>query len=87
MEESLYTTGEHFKRYQREFPHHDLSEGFLMSTFYLRLNPTTRMLICALAGGDITLKTPIEVNIFIKTLVLNHHMGEHEVSSVQGVGT
>lgn len=84
--ESLYTAWEHFKGYQRECPHYGLSKGFLMSKFYSKLNPTTRMLIITSVGGDFTSKTPAEVKIFIETLTQNHQMHKHEVSLVQGVG-
>ena len=56
--ETLYDTWERFKDLLRRCPHHGLPVWLQVQTFYSGLNPATRQMIDAAAGGTLNSKTP-----------------------------
>ncbi|KAG8491810.1 hypothetical protein CXB51_015017 [Gossypium anomalum] len=71
--ETLYDAWERFKDLLRRCPHHGLPLWLQVQTFYNDVNPSTRQMIDAAAGGTINNKTPEEASEFIEEMSLNNY--------------
>ncbi|KAG8488609.1 hypothetical protein CXB51_016603 [Gossypium anomalum] len=71
--ETLYDAWERFKELLRRCPHHGLPLWLQVQTFYNGVNPSTRQMIDAAAGGTINNKTLEEAFEFIEEMSLNNY--------------
>ncbi|KAG8500859.1 hypothetical protein CXB51_002880 [Gossypium anomalum] len=71
--EKLYDAWERYKDLLRSCPHHGLPLWLQVQTFYNGMNPSTRKMIDAAAGGTINNKTPEEAYEFIKEMSLKNY--------------
>ena len=71
--ETLYDAWEKYKDLLRRCPHHGLPLWLQVQTFYNGVNPSTRQMIDAAAGGTINNKTPEEAYEFIEEMSLNNY--------------
>ncbi|KAG8483013.1 hypothetical protein CXB51_021870 [Gossypium anomalum] len=71
--ETLYDAWERYKDLRRRCPHHGLPLWLQVQTFYNGVNPSTRQMIDAAAGGTINNKTPEATYEFIKEMSLNNY--------------
>ncbi|KAG8497232.1 hypothetical protein CXB51_008426 [Gossypium anomalum] len=71
--ETLYDARERYKDLLRRCPHHRLPLWLQVQTFYNGVNPSTRQLIDAAAGGTLNNKTPEEAYEFIEEMSLNNY--------------
>ncbi|KAK5793055.1 hypothetical protein PVK06_034191 [Gossypium arboreum] len=71
--ETLYDAWERYKDQLRRCPHHGLPLWLQVQTFYNGVNPSTRQMIDAAAGGTINNKTPEEAYEFIEEMSLNNY--------------
>ncbi|KAG8486355.1 hypothetical protein CXB51_019840 [Gossypium anomalum] len=71
--ETLYYAWERYKDLLRRWPHHGLPLWLQVQTFYNGVNPSTRQMIDAAAGGTINNKTPEEAYKFIEEMSLNNY--------------
>ena len=72
--ETLYDAWERYKDLLRSCPHHGLPLWLQVQTFYNGMNPSTRQMIDAAAGGTINNKTPEEAYEFIEEMSLNNYL-------------
>jgi len=68
--ESLFETWDRFKELLRRCPQHGFPEWIIMHTFYNALNPSTKLLLDAAAGGTLGSKTPSEARNLIEDTML-----------------
>ncbi|KAK5811298.1 hypothetical protein PVK06_026627 [Gossypium arboreum] len=71
--ETLYDAWERYKDLLRRCPHHGLPLWLQVQTFHNGLNPSTRQMIDAVAGGTINNKTPEAAYEFIEKMSLNNY--------------
>ncbi|KAG8499357.1 hypothetical protein CXB51_005838 [Gossypium anomalum] len=71
--ETLNDAWERYKDLMRRCPHHGLPLWLQVQTFYNCVNPSTRQMIDAAAGGTINNKTPEEAYEFIEEMSLNNY--------------
>ncbi|KAG8478554.1 hypothetical protein CXB51_028316 [Gossypium anomalum] len=71
--ETLYDAWERYKDLLRRCPHHGLPLWLQVQTFYNGVNPSTRQMIDAAAGGTINNKTAEEAYEFIEEMSLNNY--------------
>ncbi|KAK5776623.1 hypothetical protein PVK06_044583 [Gossypium arboreum] len=71
--DTLYDAWERYKDLLRRCPHHGLALWLQVQTFYNGVNPSTRQMIDAAAGGTINNKTPEEAYEFIEEISLNNY--------------
>ncbi|KAG8485620.1 hypothetical protein CXB51_018935 [Gossypium anomalum] len=71
--ETLYHAWERYKDLLRRCPHHGLPLWLQVQTFYNGVNPLTRQMIDAVAGGTINNKTPEKDFEFIEEMPLNNY--------------
>ncbi|KAG8483835.1 hypothetical protein CXB51_023321 [Gossypium anomalum] len=71
--ETLYDAWKRYKDLLRRCPHHGLPLWLQVQTFYNGVNPSTRQIIDAAAGGTINNKTPEEAYEFIEEMSLNNY--------------
>ncbi|KAG8501020.1 hypothetical protein CXB51_003083 [Gossypium anomalum] len=71
--EKLYDAWERYKDLLRRCPHHGLPLWLQVQTFYNSVNPLTRQMIDATAGGTINNKKPKETSKFIEKMSLNNY--------------
>ena len=71
--ETLYDAWERYKDLLRRCPHHGLPLWLQVQMFYNGVNPSTRQMIDAAAGGTINNKTPEEAYEFIEEMSLNNY--------------
>ncbi|KAG8499370.1 hypothetical protein CXB51_005835 [Gossypium anomalum] len=71
--ETLYDAWERYKDLLRKCPHHRLPLWLQVQTFHNGLNPSTRQMIDAVAGGTLNNKTPEEAYEFIEEMSLNNY--------------
>lgn len=82
--ETLYTAWECFKSYQRECPHHDFTEVYLMDIFYRKLNQITKSMVNALANGQ--KKIPNDTRALFEELA-HDNTNERDTTLVAGVNS
>ncbi|KAG8493504.1 hypothetical protein CXB51_010865 [Gossypium anomalum] len=71
--ETLYDAWERYKDLLRRCPHYGLPLWLQVQTFYNGVNPSTRQIIDAAAGGTINNKTLEEAYEFIEEMPLNNY--------------
>ncbi|KAK5842285.1 hypothetical protein PVK06_004621 [Gossypium arboreum] len=71
--ETLYDAWERYKDLLKMCPHHGLPLWLQVQTFYNGLNPSTRKLIDATAGGTLNNKTLEEAYEFIEEMSVNNY--------------
>ncbi|KAK5793435.1 hypothetical protein PVK06_034581 [Gossypium arboreum] len=71
--QTLYDAWERYKDLLRRCPHHGLPLWLQVQTFYNGVNPSTRQMIDAAAGGTINNKTHEEAYEFIEEMSLNNY--------------
>ncbi|KAK5772885.1 hypothetical protein PVK06_049187 [Gossypium arboreum] len=71
--ETLYDAWERYKDLLRRCPLHGLPLWLQVQTFYNGVNPLTRQMIDAAAGGTINNKTPKDAYEFIEEMSLNNY--------------
>ncbi|KAK5802480.1 hypothetical protein PVK06_030073 [Gossypium arboreum] len=71
--ETLYDAWERYNDLLRRFPHYGLPLWLQVQTFYNDVNPSTRQLIDAAAGGTINNKTAEVAYEFLKEMSLNNY--------------
>ncbi|KAK5819638.1 hypothetical protein PVK06_024655 [Gossypium arboreum] len=71
--ETLYDAWERYKDLLRRCPHHGLPLWLQVQTFYNGVNPSTRQMIDAAAGGTMNNKTPEDAYKFIEETSLNNY--------------
>ncbi|KAG8492789.1 hypothetical protein CXB51_010262 [Gossypium anomalum] len=71
--ETLYDVWERYKGLLRRCPHHGLPLWLQVQTFYNGVNPSTRQMIDAAAGGTINNKTPKAAYEFIEEMSVNNY--------------
>ena len=71
--ETLYDAWERYKDLLRRCPHHGLPLWLQVQTFHNGLNPSTRQMVDAAAGGTINNKTPEDAYEFIEEMSLNNY--------------
>ncbi|KAK5785959.1 hypothetical protein PVK06_040583 [Gossypium arboreum] len=71
--ETLYDAWERYKDLLQRCPHHGLPLWLQLLTFYNGVNPPTRQMIDAAAGGTINNKTHEEAYEFIEEMSLNNY--------------
>ncbi|KAK5772941.1 hypothetical protein PVK06_049243 [Gossypium arboreum] len=71
--ETLYDAWERYKDLLRRCPHHGLPLWLQVQTFHNGLNPSTRQMVDAAAGGTINNKTPEDAYEFIEEMSLNKY--------------
>ncbi|KAK5841829.1 hypothetical protein PVK06_004152 [Gossypium arboreum] len=71
--ETLKDAWERYKDLLQRCPHHGLPLWLQVQTFYNGVNPSTRQLIDAVAGGILNNKTPKEAYEFIEEMSLNNY--------------
>ncbi|KAG8485627.1 hypothetical protein CXB51_018936 [Gossypium anomalum] len=71
--ETLYNAWERYKDLLWRCPHHGLPLWLQVQTFYNGVNPSTRQMIDAAAGGTMNNKTPEAAYKFIEELSLNNY--------------
>ena len=76
--ESLYEACEKYKDMIRRCPHHGLLEWLQVQTFYNGLNPQTRTVIDAAAGGALMGKSASEAFNLLEVMALNNYQWPNE---------
>ena len=77
-EESMYDAWQRWTELLRRCPHHQLPAWMQVQTFLNGLNPATRQLIDAAAGGTLNSKTPEEsLKLFADMAKNNYQWGNH----------
>ncbi|KAH7655814.1 S-adenosyl-L-methionine-dependent methyltransferase protein [Dioscorea alata] len=71
--ESLFETWDRFKEVLRKCPQHGFPEWMIIHTFYNGLNPSTKELLDAAAGGTLGGKTPDEARHLIEKMAMNSY--------------
>ncbi|KAK5784132.1 hypothetical protein PVK06_038652 [Gossypium arboreum] len=71
--ETLYDAWERYKDLLRRWPHHGLLCWLQVQTFHNVLNPSTRQMVDAAAGGTINNKTPEDAYKFIEEMSMNNY--------------
>ena len=71
--ESLYDAWERYKELLRRCPHHSFQDWQQIQIFYNGLNPTTRAMVDAAAGGSLNNKTPEEALQLIDLMATNDY--------------
>ncbi|KAK5825748.1 hypothetical protein PVK06_020612 [Gossypium arboreum] len=71
--QTLYDAWERYKDLLRRCPHHGLPLWLQVQMFHNALNPSTRQMIDAAAGGTINNKTPEDAYEFIEEMSLNNY--------------
>ena len=71
--ETLYVAWERYKDLLIRCPHHGLPLLSQVQTFHNGLNPSTREMVDAAAGGTINNKTPEDAYEFIQEMSLNNY--------------
>jgi len=69
--ESLFETWDRFKELLRRCPQHGFPEWIIIHTFYKGLNPSTKQLLDAAAGGTLGSKTPSKARNLIEEMAMN----------------
>ena len=95
--ESLYEAWERYKDLLRKCPHHGLPAWIQVQTFYNGLQPTTRTMIDAAAGGTLMKKSLEEAYELVEEMATNNYQwtadrvttkriqGVHEIDSLSAL--
>ncbi|XP_027351121.1 uncharacterized protein LOC113862214 [Abrus precatorius] len=70
---TLYDTSERFKELLQKCPHHGIPDWLQVQTFYNGLNPATRQMIDAAAGGTLNSKTPRAAQELFEEMAMNNY--------------
>ena len=72
-DESLYEAWERFKELLRRCPHHGIPCCIQLETFYNGLNPSTRLMMDALANGALLSKSYTEAYEILERIANNNY--------------
>ena len=84
--ESLYEAWEKYKDMIRRCPHHGLPEWLQVQIFYNGLNPQTRTVIDAAAGGALMGKSASEAFNLLEVMASNNYQWPNERATKKAAG-
>ncbi|XP_073132930.1 uncharacterized protein [Henckelia pumila] len=82
-QETLYEAWERYKDLLRRYPHHQLSDGLVVQTFYYGLSHSNRAMLDAAAGGNLLQKSSDDGYELIEEMASSSYHPQAERSATQ----